>query len=181
MTHSAAHRGPLNQPTFAQSARGLAIRALLISLAFASALLLQVLTSTAAHASDYRYWTFWTGNSAGTWTFAQKGPADIKLAYGDVTGWRFTVSPASGATAQPRVNPLFNTLCKSLPLPNGKIQVAVVIDYGVASEAPVNETPPAGPITKCVIVTKGASAADVALEIRGWSPVLTSAVAAVAR
>jgi hypothetical protein len=131
-----------------------------MTLAFAAAVLLQVLTSTAAHAADYRYWTFWTGNPDGTWTFAQKGAADTKLTGGAVTGWRFTISPASGATAQPRVNPLFNTLCKPIPLPSGAIQVAVVIDYGVASEAPANDTPVAGPVTKCVVITKGASAAD---------------------
>jgi hypothetical protein len=129
-------------------------------LSLSAALLLQVCASGAAHAADYRYWTFWTGNSDGTWTFAQKGAADTPLVSGDVTGWRFTVSPASGGTAQPRVNPLFNNLCKPLPLPSGAIQVAVVLDYGVASEAPANETPVAGPVTKCVIVSKGASAAD---------------------
>jgi hypothetical protein len=144
----------------AQSARGLALRALLVTLTIAAALLLQVLTSTAAHASDYRYWTFWTGNPDGTWTFAQKGPADIKVTDNFVEGWRFTISPASGGSPQPRITAIYNQLCPSLTVPAGKVGVAVVIDYGINSEAPTGETPPAGPVTKCVAIPSGSSAAD---------------------
>jgi hypothetical protein len=133
---------------------------LIITMAFGAALLLQVLTSTAAHAADYRYWTFWTGNPDGTWTFAQKGPADVLVTSNFVEGWRFTISPASGGAPQPRITANFNQLCPALAVPAGKVGVAVVVDYGINSEAPNGETPPAGPITTCSTIRSGSSAAD---------------------
>ena len=143
-----------------RSARGLAVRVTAALFALIGGLVLSVLASAPAQAADYRYWTFWTGAPGGTWTFAQKGAADIKVTDQFVEGWRFTISPASGGAPQPRMTPTFDTLCPNTPAVAGKDRVAVVIDYGVVTEAPSGETPPAGPVAKCVTLAPGASAAD---------------------
>ncbi len=144
----------------AHTARGLAVRAALLIASIAAGLSLQVLAAPAAHAADYRYWTFWTGAPGGTWTFAQKGPADIVVTQGAIQGWRFTISPASGGAPQPRMTPNYTDLCPNAKVVSGRVGVAVVIDYGLNSEAPTGETPPAGPVAKCVTVPVGGSAAD---------------------
>ena len=144
----------------AQTARGTAARALIFLIALVGIGSLQLVTATTARAADYRYWTFWTGGAADTWTFAQKGPADIKAVDKSVEGWRFTISPASGGAPEPRMTPNYTALCPSLKVPTGSVGVAVVIDYGVQGEAPTGETPPAGPIAKCVAVPTGSSDAD---------------------
>jgi hypothetical protein len=130
-----------------------------VLLGLIAGLFLALLAAPSAQAADYRYWTFWTGTPQGTWTFATKGPADITVTNEFVEGWRFTISPASGGAPQPRIASQYAELCPNPDVKSGEVGVAVVIDYGVANEAPPGETPPAGPITKCVSVPTGSSAA----------------------
>ena len=153
-----AHR--LTRPARGMAVRGMTGSAFAAVFTFIAATLLSVAMAPAASAADYRYWTFWTGEPQGTWTFAQKGAADITVTNEFVEGWRFTISPASGSSPQPRIASQYAELCPNPTVKSGQVGVAVVIDYGIVDEAPPGETPPASPITKCVSVPQGSSAAD---------------------
>ena len=119
-------------------------------------------------AVDYRYWTYWTFDSSGTWQFAPAGPASMVPADGAVEGWRFAVSSGTNEPAtQPRVAgaSAFDRFCGDTPpAATGKKRVAVVIDYGTAEHEPPNQNAP-GPRGGCVVVPSQASAAVVLGEI----------------
>jgi hypothetical protein len=85
-----------------------------------------------AHASAYRYWSYWTG-SGSSWAYSTRGPSG-NVHDGDVIGWRFAVSPDSSSGRAPRASS--NSLCSD--------GVTVVIDYGTTSDAPPGEHPPSG-------------------------------------
>jgi hypothetical protein len=89
----------------------------------------------------YRFWGYhaWQG---GEWTFAQQGPDQTRPADGAVEGWRFAVSGAEGSARVPRAAGDFALICGSTPPASGHKRVAVLIDYGVAAEAPQGDTPP---------------------------------------
>ena len=47
-----------------------------------------------AHATGYRYWSFWDRTGT-TWTYATQGPSTAVPSDGDVQGFRFAVSEDS--------------------------------------------------------------------------------------
>lgn len=54
--------------------------------------------------AGYRYWSYWHGE-AGSWTYANVGPAGWKLRDGDVEGWRFLDGGPESTAAPPRAAP----------------------------------------------------------------------------
>ncbi|WP_395571623.1 SCO2322 family protein [Streptomyces sp. BK79] len=111
-----------------------------------------------AQAAGYRYWSYWERDGE-SWTYATQGPSLVRPSDGDVQGFRFSVSENSGDAAKPRGTADFATICAKTPAEDGKKRVALVLDFGTASDAPSGETPPA-PRTACARVSPDATTAD---------------------
>jgi hypothetical protein len=123
------------------------------------ATLLLALTATGqAHATGYRYWSFWDLDG-GHWTYATQGPATARPSDGDVQGFRFSVSENSSDASKPRGAASFSAICARTPAKEGTKRVAFVLDFGTAADAPSGETPPAGR-TACARVPDDATTAD---------------------
>ncbi len=123
-----------------------------------------VLIPAVAHATTYRYWSYWTGGDS--WSYSSRGPGFGVPADGGVEGWRFVLSPADGSqAAAPSTASSFEQLCPGQPpAPAGRKRVAVVIDFGPAGIAPVGEAPPATS-TSCVTVPSAATGLQVLQEV----------------
>ncbi|GAA3305437.1 hypothetical protein GCM10020295_59150 [Streptomyces cinereospinus] len=111
-----------------------------------------------ARAAGYRYWSFWE-RAGGTWTYATQGPATARPADGAVQGFRFAVSEDSADASRPRGEAGFAAICAGTPARAGSKRVALVIDFGTASDAPAGGTPPAAR-TACARVSPDATAAE---------------------
>ncbi|MEV7070658.1 SCO2322 family protein [Streptomyces sp. NPDC091972] len=111
-----------------------------------------------AHATGYRYWSFWdrTGTA---WAYATQGPSTAVPSDGDVQGFRFAVSEDSADAAKPRGPASFARICADTPARDGRKRVALVLDFGTAADAPSGETPPAGR-TACASVPRDATTAE---------------------
>lgn len=117
---------------------------------------------TANAATAYRYWTYYVSPpNAAAWSYSQRGPASEHPQDGEVQGWRFAIQADRSGGLTPRVAPDFAKLCASQPATAGKVRVGVVLDFGVADDAPAGEHPPANVVTGCVLVADGASGVDV--------------------
>jgi len=128
--------------------------ALLVPLA---ALALVLVGAAPASAASYRYWTYWHGTSTGGWTFSPVG-ATYRPADKSVEGWRFAVS-GTAASTQPRMPASFSVICAGRTATSGNKLVALVVDYGTATEAPPGEQPPyPAPRTYCADVAQTANA-----------------------
>ncbi|WP_175607652.1 SCO2322 family protein [Peterkaempfera bronchialis] len=129
-------------------------------LVLAGLLALPLLGATPAHATGYRYWSFWDW-SQGAWTYQQQGPATYRPLDGGVDGWRFAVSPDGGSdAARPRAAGDFAAICATTPPRDGRKRVAVVLDFGTPADAPSGERPPERR-TLCAVVPTDASSAEV--------------------
>ena len=104
-----------------------------------------VSTAAPAQASTYRYWTYWWGTDTGKphtgWKFAPQGPAFHGLGDQWVLGWRFSTTTTVGG-AQPRQSPSYAALCPGTSPVAGSVRIALVLDYGTASDAPPGQKPP---------------------------------------
>jgi MYXO-CTERM domain-containing protein len=129
-------------------------RALLLS--FLTGLLLA--TANPAHAAGYRYWSFWD-RTGSTWTYATEGPSTAVPSDGDVQGFRFAVSEDSADADTPRGPASFTAICGDTAARDSRKRVALVIDFGTASDAPSGETPPARR-TECAVVPRDATTAE---------------------
>ena len=139
-------------------------RAICISVAICLAAL--VFSPVARAETGYRYWTFWTVSN-GQWVFSQVGPAGTAPVDGDVQAWRFAVAAnASGSTSQPRTDPsrAFERICGSVQQPDGQIRVAMVIDPGVAGDAPAGQSPPPA-LGACAVIDESKSGADALMAV----------------
>ncbi|MEU1478018.1 SCO2322 family protein [Streptomyces sp. NPDC005760] len=140
--------------------------------------LLLSLTSP-AHATGYRYWSFWDRTGT-TWTYATQGPSTSVPADGDVQGFRFAVSEDSSDANPPRGTASFTTICANTPAREGRKRVALVLDFGTPSDAPSGEKPPARR-TECASVPSDATTAEalatVARPLRYGSDALLCAIA----
>ncbi|MGQ5637181.1 MULTISPECIES: SCO2322 family protein [unclassified Streptomyces] len=114
-----------------------------------------------AHATGYRYWSFWERASGGSggWVYATQGPSTARPGDGAVEGFRFAVSADSADASRPRGAADFGTICGGTPAGSGTKRVAVVLDFGTPADAPSGETPPARR-TACARIPSGATAAD---------------------
>jgi len=116
----------------------------------------------ASAATAYRYWAYYVTSPHGTsWRYAQRGPAIEYPVDGEVQGWRFAVQVDAASGLLPRAAPDFATLCGSTPAKAGELRVGVVIDFGLATDAPAHEKPPAGVVPGCIDVPDGKTGADV--------------------
>jgi hypothetical protein len=129
-------------------------RALLLSLL--AGLLLA--TVSPAHAAGYRYWSFWD-RTGSTWTYATEGPSTAVPSDGDVQGFRFAVSEDSADADRPRGTASFAAICGDTAAREGRKRVALVLDFGTASDAPSGETPPALR-TECAVIPRDATTAE---------------------
>ncbi|MFF3873522.1 SCO2322 family protein [Streptomyces sp. NPDC001978] len=111
-----------------------------------------------AQAVGYRYWSFWE-RADGSWTYATEGPSTARPSDGDVQGFRFAVSEDSADATRPRGTADFGSICAKTPAREGQKRVALVIDFGTATDAPSGETPPAAR-TACARVSSDATTAE---------------------
>lgn len=119
-----------------------------------------IATPQNASAMSYRYWSYWIGNGSG-WTYSPWGPASLRPADGSVEGWRFGVSSGtSGAGLQPRATADFDRICADTSAEEGLKRVAVIIDPGLADDAPDGESP-GGLWAMCVSAPPSATGADI--------------------
>ncbi|MFJ2769859.1 SCO2322 family protein [Streptomyces sp. NPDC087300] len=119
---------------------------------------LGVLAAAPAQAAGYRYWSFWE-RSGDSWTYATQGPGTAKPDDGDVQGFRFSVSEDTKDSAKPRGAAGFEDICADRPAKDGRKRVALVIDFGLAEDAPKGERPPAAR-TACAQVAEDATSAE---------------------
>jgi hypothetical protein len=120
----------------------------------------------ASAATAYRYWAYYVAPAStvahgSSWQYSQRGPASEYPVDGEVQGWRFAVQIDAANGLLPGATPDFAQLCKSTAARAGELRVGVVIDFGLASDAPAHEKPPAGVVRGCVYVHAGATGADV--------------------
>jgi hypothetical protein len=108
----------------------------------------------------YRYWAYYVAQG-GSWHYSQRGPGSEYPVDGEVQGWRFAVQIDAANGLLPRAMPDFATICKSMPAKAGELRVGVVIDFGLATDAPAHERPPAEVVPGCVYVQDGATGAAV--------------------
>ena len=134
-------------------------RAIVAALAVAVAVVVPsaVLPAT-SQAAAYRYWSYWLGAEGG-WSFANVGPAFRSPADGSLEGWRFSVSGVEGNHA-PSFAADFEAVCADTAPEEGRKRVAVVVDPGVAADAPEGEQPP-GAWAMCVVAEPRATGYDV--------------------
>ena len=114
----------------------------------------------ASAATAYRYWTFYVAHGS-SWQYSQRGPASEYPVDGEVQGWRFAVQAEATNGLLPRAVPDFATLCASTPVRAGELRVGVVVDFGLAADAPAHERPPAAVVPGCVYVPDGDTGANV--------------------
>lgn len=122
---------------------------------------LPLATTSAAHAeTGYRYWSFWL-NDGTSWAMAQEGAGTVMPKDGDVEGWRYISAPASvGPEFAPRSTATFDDICGSTPAQDGKVRVALIVDFGDASD--YNEAVSIPDIsTSCQFIAEGDSAATL--------------------
>ncbi len=134
-------------------------RAITVALAAAIAVVVPAAVAPAiSHASAYRYWSYWLGSDDG-WSFANVGPAFRVPADGMVEGWRFSISGVQGNHA-PSIAADFDAVCGATSAEDGRKRVAVIVDPGVAADAPEGEQPP-GAWAMCVVAEQRATGYDV--------------------
>lgn len=138
-----------------------AARALLAGLlVVVGAFVALIATPQNASAMSYRYWSYWIGSDSG-WTYSSWGPASLRPDDGSVEGWRFGVSSGTtGAGLQPRATADFDRICADTPAEDGLKRVAVIIDPGLAGDAPDGESP-GGLWAMCVSAPPSATGADI--------------------
>ncbi|MFF4584240.1 SCO2322 family protein [Streptomyces sp. NPDC001388] len=107
-----------------------------------AALFLTLAGTGPAHATGYRYWSFWE-RTGGHWSYATQGPGTARPSDGDVQGFRFAVSADSEDASRPRGAASFDAICARTPERSGTKRVALVIDFGTRRDAPSGATPPA--------------------------------------
>lgn len=125
--------------------------------------LLVVLAAAPAQATSYRYWSYWHGTGSGGWSYSTVGPAGYGVSDGDVEGWRMAVS-TDGSGARPAASggaATFSAACGGVAAGSGRIRVAVVLDFGVATDARPGDSVPSPRVqTRCVQLDASASGAD---------------------
>jgi hypothetical protein len=113
-----------------------------------------------AQAVSYRYWSYWTGGDSG-WTYASFGPASLRPADGSVEGWRFGIgSGTNGSGLMPRSTPDFQRVCAGTEAQPDAKRVAIIIDPGLAEDAPHGESP-RGAWAMCVTAPPSATGFDI--------------------
>jgi hypothetical protein len=132
-----------------------------LSAAFLLCLLTAALAGVAAPASaaeGYTYWGYYQRADDG-WAFSQKGANEVTPDDGTVEGWRFATTVGT-QPRPPRTDLTFDEVCAGSEAGDGEKRVAVVLDYGVAEDAPDGEEPPT-PEAQCAVVPEDANGQQV--------------------
>ena len=111
-------------------------------------------TAPAAQAADvYRYWGYYTVTD-GAFVAQETGPAGATPKDGDIEGYRYAAPADFKNPNLPRADltvVTFDAVCGDKTAADGEKRVAVLIDYGVESDAADGETPP-DPEALCAVV-----------------------------
>lgn len=127
------------------------------TLAVLAAILLPLALAGPANADSFRFWGFYQSTDD-AWAFAPVGAGEAVPAHGSVDGWRFAVSDEA-STRYPRAEIEFHEVCDSDGAEAGQKQVAVVVDFGTAEDAPDGSEPPAS-FADCATVPVDATSLD---------------------
>ncbi len=142
------------------AAAAIAATALLFTSTAASADDASPSASDSSSAATYVYWSYWSGNTNGEWTFGQKGAGDITPADGTVEGWAYSGGSDGSISQPPRIAADFDQICGNTDPVDGKKRVAVVVDFGTTAVAPAGATPPV-PAYDCVTADPNANGVQV--------------------
>ena len=120
--------------------------------------IISVLPISSANAETaWRYWSYWQLND-GTWEMAMTGAADVAAKDGQVQGWRYiTAGIEVTPDFAPRTSETFESICADVEKQEGIARVAVVVDFGDASDYS-NETDANADLatkTACVEINEG--------------------------
>ena len=107
---------------------------LTLAISFFIAIISFLPVSNAQAETAWRYWSYWQFNN-GTWEMAMTGAADVKVADGQVQGWRY-ITAGIEVTEEfaPRTNETFETICADVAKQPGVARVAVVVDFGDSTD-----------------------------------------------
>lgn len=113
--------------------------------------------SSANAETAWRYWSYWQLND-GKWEMAMTGPADVKAEDGQVQGWRYiTAGIEISDDFAPRTDKTFESICADIAQKPDTARIAVVVDFGDASDySNEDDAAKAGETkTACVEVASG--------------------------
>lgn len=107
---------------------------LTLAISFFIAIISFLPVSNAQAETAWRYWSYWQLNN-GTWEMAMTGAADVKVADGQVQGWRY-ITAGIEVTEEfaPRTAETFETICADVAKQPGIARVAVVVDFGDSTD-----------------------------------------------
>ena len=112
--------------------------------------------SASSGAADvYRYWGYYTVTD-GAFVAQETGPAGATPKDGDIEGYRYAAPADFKNPNLPRADlsvVTFDAVCGDKTAADGQKRVAVLIDYGVESDAADGETPP-DPEALCAVVSE---------------------------
>ncbi len=115
---------------------------------------LTVLAAPPAHAADvYKYWAYFAVQD-GSFVSQQVGPGGTTPAEGSIEAYRFAAPADFTNPNLPRADLetlTFDSVCSAASAEPEQKRVAVLVDYGVASDAAGGETTPA-PAAACAVV-----------------------------
>lgn len=119
---------------------------------------LLVNSAPAANAETaWRYWSYWQFTD-GAWQMAMTGAADVKAEDGQVQGWRY-ITAGIEVTEEfaPRSDASFETICSGVEKTDGEARVALIVDFGDASDYSnqADADSVSEPKTACVKVAEG--------------------------
>ena len=116
-------------------------------------------TAPSAQAADvYRYWAYFTVKD-GAFVAQQTGPAGADPKDGDIEGYRYAAPANFEKPNLPRADlgeVTFDAVCGDKTAEAGQKRVAVLLDFGVDSDAADGETPPE-PEALCAVVDEKAN------------------------
>lgn len=127
----------------------------ILRIAATTALIISASGFAPAHAeTGYRYWSFWVNDST-SWSMAQEGAGTLIPKDGDLQGWRYITAGAEvGPEFAPRSTETFDSICGDTAAEEGKVRVALVIDFGDSTDYSDGSVP-AETTTSCAVLTNG--------------------------
>jgi hypothetical protein len=131
----------------------LTITSLLLATSFSPA--------NAATEKGWRYWGYFqAAPGSSTWNYALTGPAGSTPKDGAVEGWKFSFSSDTVDTGNPTLKPNFKATCAGVKPAAGTVRVAVIVDFGLRSIAPLGENVQQT-IRQCVSVKAGTNGLEI--------------------
>lgn len=116
------------------------------------------LVSAQAQTEGANYWSLWGGELDGTWSAFQQGAADTEVGEEAVIAAKYLKSTDQLTQENaPETKPNYQALCPGTQPQEGRVRVAVVLDFGDPSLAPEGQTPPGNEVD-CVAVPEPATA-----------------------